>query len=72
MYYPLSNFELQQLLKDEQAEGLFVGVFSYETLPNLHYEQFCIANTDNIYPSGWTLSRVGNAGLPRAAVPVGC
>ena len=47
MDYPLSNLDLQQLLEDE---GLFEGVFSYDTLPELWDGQFCIANTDNICP----------------------
>ena len=47
MDYPLSNIDLQWLLEDD---GLFGGVFSYNTLPELRDGQFCIANTDNIYP----------------------
>ena len=46
MDYPLSNLDLQRLLEDE---GIFRGVFSYNTLPELQDGQFCIANTD-IYP----------------------
>ena len=47
MDYPLSSLDLQQHLEDEE---LFEGVFSYDALPELRDGQFCIANTDNIYP----------------------
>ena len=49
MDYSLYNLDLQQLLKDELAEGIFVGVFSYDTFPKLGDGQFCISNTNNIY-----------------------
>ena len=50
MDYPLSSVDIERLRKAERARGRFVGVCSYDSLPYLHNGQFCISNTDNIYP----------------------
>ncbi len=50
MDYPLYNVDIEHLLQSERARGFFVAVCSYDSLPALKNGQFCIANTDNIYP----------------------
>ena len=50
MDYPLLSVDIERLLNDERDRGRFVGVCSYDSLPHLYDGQFCISNTDNMYP----------------------
>ena len=44
---PLSNADLTAHLKGVRG---FVGVYSYDLLPRLEDEEFCVINTDNVMP----------------------
>ena len=47
MDVPLSNRDIECALKDVHG---FKGVTSYDQLPRLAQEEFCIVNTDNVVP----------------------
>ena len=47
MDVPLSNRDIECALKDMHG---FKGVTSYDQLPRLAQEEFCIVNTDNVVP----------------------